>query len=80
MGNFTKDFDEFFERFLTNPTKERVDEYIIRELDAGRDIFEILDDPFVKNRIPEEQRSQLLSNPEIIDAFIAELNKMRDKQ
>lgn len=80
MGNFTTDIDDFFERLFENPTEERVNEYIIRELNTGRDLFSILQDPFIKNRIPEERRTQLLENPDIIDAFMKELNEKRDKQ
>lgn len=77
MGTFTNEFDDFFERFFENTTETRVNEFIIRELDAGRNLFDILNDPFVKNRVPEERRTQLLENPEIIDAFMKELNELR---
>lgn len=79
MSTFTTDFDDFFERLFDNPTEDRVNEYIIRELDNGRDLFSILKDPYIKNRVPEERRTQLLENPEIIDAFMKELKEMRDK-
>lgn len=78
MAKFSGDFDDFFERLFENPTEARVNEYIIRELDKGRGLFEILDDPYIKNRIPEERRTQLLENPEIIDAFMEELDEIRN--
>jgi len=78
MGTFTTEFDDFFERFFENATETRVNEFIIRELDAGRDLFDILNDPYIKNRVPEERRTQLLENPEIIDAFMKELENLRE--
>ena len=78
MSDFSQATNEFFERLFANPTEERVTEYIIREVDLGRSLFDILDDPFVRNRIPEERRTELLQNPEIIDAFAAELDTLRD--
>ena len=77
MSTFTTEFDDFFERFFENATETRVNEFIIRELDAGRDLFDILNDPYIKNRVPEERRAQLLENPEIIDAFMKELENLR---
>lgn len=77
MSTFTTEFDDFFERFFENATETRVNEFIIRELDAGRDLFDILNDPYIKNRVPEERRAQLLENPEIIDAFTKELENLR---
>lgn len=78
MSTFTTEFDDFFERFFENATETRVNEFIIRELDAGRKLFDILNDPYIKNRVPEERRTQLLENPEIIDAFMKELENLRE--
>ncbi|MBK5212000.1 MAG: hypothetical protein JJE36_06835 [Coriobacteriia bacterium] len=78
MSDFSRATNEFFERLLANPTEDRVSEYIIREVDLGRSLFDILEDPFVRNRIPEGRRTELLENPEIIDAFAAELATLRD--
>lgn len=77
--SITQAANDFFERLFDNPTEERVNEYILREVDLGRPLTEILNDPFVRNRIPEARRTELLQNPEIIEAFTKELNELRDK-
>lgn len=60
-----------------NPVFDRVVEYIVRELGLDRELFDILEDTFVRNRIPEEGRRELLENPEILAAFEAEIAKLK---
>jgi hypothetical protein len=52
---------------------DQVAAYVIREHGEGRDIDEILDDPYVKNRSTETQRRQLLERPDVIRAVGAQL-------
>ena len=47
---------------------DQVAAYVIREHGEGRDMDEILDDPYVKNRATETQRRQLLERPDVIRA------------
>ena len=47
---------------------DQVAAYIIREHGQGRDMDEIMDDPYVKNRATESQRRQLLERPDVIRA------------
>jgi hypothetical protein len=47
---------------------KRLIEYVVRQLQAGRDLKPILEDPYVVNRLnPLEQRA-LLEEPEVIEA------------
>jgi hypothetical protein len=48
--------------------QDQVAAYVIREHGEGRDIDEILDDPYVRNRATETQRRQLLERPDVIRA------------
>ncbi len=43
--------------------------YLVREHAQGRDVDEILDDPYIKNRATESQRRQLLERPDVIRAI-----------
>jgi len=52
--------------------------YIIDELDAGRELFDILKDPYIKNRIEKTKQQQLLADPELLEAFRAEIDKARE--
>ncbi len=49
--------------------EERVAAYVIREHDRGRPLGEILEDPYVRNRLTPEQRSRLLDRTEVIQAI-----------
>jgi hypothetical protein len=49
--------------------EERVAAYVIREHDRGRALSEILDDPYVRNRLTPQQRERLLDRPELIQAI-----------
>ena len=48
--------------------EDRVTAYILREHERGRDLAEILDDPYVRNRTTPQQRARLLDQPEIVRA------------
>ena len=43
--------------------------YLIREHAQGRDVDEIMDDPYMKNRATDSQRRQLLERPDVIRAL-----------
>ena len=49
--------------------EERVAAYVIREHDRGRPLGEILEDPYVRNRLTPSQRARLLDRPELIQAI-----------
>ncbi len=64
--------------FLKNPfsffgsrssQEERVAAYVIREHDRGRSLAEVLEDPYVRNRLTPTQRERLLDRPELIQAI-----------
>lgn len=79
MADLGSNARDFFTRLFKDPVEDRVIEYVVREVDLGRRLFEILDDPFVRNRITSERRTELLENTEIIEAFQRELAELRNK-
>jgi hypothetical protein len=54
--------------FTRSSQEERVAAYVIREHERGRSLAEILEDPYVRNRLTPTQRSRLLDRPDIIRA------------
>jgi hypothetical protein len=67
-----------FRGFLRNPFSflftrsskdERIAAYIIREHGRGRNLNEILEDPYVRNRASEREIARLLERPELIEAL-----------
>ncbi|MGN6429863.1 MAG: hypothetical protein ACTHNB_03900 [Gaiellaceae bacterium] len=64
--------------FLGNPfsflsartsKEERIAAYVIREHDSGRRLDEIVEDPYVRNRVTPAELARLLERPEVIEAI-----------
>ena len=55
--------------FARSSNEDRVASYVIREHERGRTLLEILEDPYIKNRLTPEQTKRLLDRPEIIQAI-----------
>ena len=54
--------------FARSSQEDRVAAYVIREHERGRSLDEILEDPYVRNRLTVQQRSRLLDRADIIRA------------
>jgi hypothetical protein len=52
--------------FTRSTQEDRVAAYVIREHRRGRTLDDILDDPYVRNRLSETQRARLLERGDII--------------
>ena len=55
--------------FARSGSEERVAAYVIREHERGRALQEILEDPYVRNRLSTEQQARLLDPTDIIRAI-----------
>jgi hypothetical protein len=55
--------------FARSSNEERVASYVIREHERGRPLLEILEDPYVRNRLTPEQTKRLLDRSEIVHAI-----------
>ena len=55
--------------FARSSSEERVAAYVIREHERGRTLQEILDDPYVRNRLSPQQQARLLDRADIIRAI-----------
>lgn len=65
---------QFFAELTADPIEERVVEYVIREVHNGRRLMEVMNDPYVRNRLSEAKRSEVLENTEVIDALEEEIH------
>ena len=65
---------QFFEDLTTDPIEERVVEYVIREVHNGRRLMEVMNDPYVRNRLSEAKRGEVLENAEVIEALEEEIH------
>ena len=61
----------FIEELFSNPMKERAIEYMVKEIKSGRSFSEVLEDPYVKNRI---ETDKILADPKISEEV---LNKIK---
>ena len=69
MGRLSNIFRNPFSFLGTRSSSEdRVTAYILREHARGRDLVEILDDPYIRNRCTPQERARLLDRPEVIRA------------
>ncbi len=64
---------QFLEDLTADPVEERVVEYVIREVHNGRTLMEVIADPYVRNRLSDEKREELLQNTEVIEALEQEI-------
>lgn len=69
---------QFFDDLTTDVVEERVIEYVIREVHNGRRLSEVINDPYVRNRLNEEKRAAVLENTEIVDALEQEIRNTMD--
>lgn len=67
---------QFLEEFAQDIMEERVVAYIVKELQLGRSLTEILRDPYISNRIDENRLGELLQNKEILFTVEQELNSV----
>lgn len=74
MANVSQVVQEFFEGLSDGQLEDRVVEYVVRELHKGRRVSDVLDDPYVRNRLNEEKLKHLTENPELIDAIEAQIS------
>jgi hypothetical protein len=64
---------QFFDDIAVDAMEERVVEYIVREVHQGRRLMEVIEDPYVRNRLNETKRTEILESPEIIEALEQEI-------
>jgi hypothetical protein len=70
MGRLSRFFRNPFS-FLgsTSAQEDRVAAYVIREHDRGRTLNDILEDPYVRNRLTPSERARLLERPDLLKAI-----------
>ena len=66
---------KFLEELAEDPLEEMVVEYVIREVRNGRKLKEVLQDPYVRNRLDEDRISKVMENPAVIDAVEGSISK-----
>jgi hypothetical protein len=75
VASINERINQFFADITTDAEQERVIEYVIREVHKGRRLMEVIEDPYVRNRMNNERRAEVFENPEVIEALEAEIRQ-----
>lgn len=73
MSTVNERIQKFFEDMAVDVVEERVVEYVIREVHNGRRLMEVIEDPFVRNRLNDDKRAAVFENAEVVDALEQEI-------
>lgn len=73
MTSVNDRIQKFFSDMANDPVEERVVEYVVREVHNGRRLMEVIEDPYVRNRLSDEKRAEVLENSEIVEALEQEI-------
>jgi hypothetical protein len=68
------------DELATDALEERVVEYVIREVQNGRKLSEVLKDPYVKNRLSEDKLAKVLETPEVVTALEQQITESFQKR
>ena len=66
MATIAERIKALLDEMATDELEERVVEYVIREVNNGRRLTEVLADPYVRNRLSEERINHVLENPDVV--------------
>jgi crotonobetainyl-CoA:carnitine CoA-transferase CaiB-like acyl-CoA transferase len=70
VGRLTSFLGNPFSFLFARPTKdERIAAYVVREHDRGRRLDEIIEDPYIRNRVTPRELARVLERPEVIEAL-----------
>jgi len=67
--------NEFFKECCNNILEERITDYIVKELRTGRELSEVLTDPYVKDRIGEGHLVHVIGNKELLETYEQRIKK-----
>lgn len=68
------------DELANDEAEQRVVEYVIREVHNGRRFTEVLEDPYVRNRLSEERVRHVMENPEVVNALEEEITSSFHKR
>jgi len=73
VANINDRLKKFFDDMAVDVIEERVIEYVVREVHNGRRLMEVMNDPYVRNRLSDEKRADIFERPEVMDALEQEI-------
>lgn len=73
MASINDRLKRFIDEMAVDVVEERVIEYVVREVHNGRRLMEVINDPYVRNRLNDEKRSEIFESPEVVEALEQEI-------
>ena len=80
MATIAERVKALLDELATDGAQERVVEYVIREVNNGRRLSEVLHDPYVRNRLSEERIQHVMENPEVVIALEEQISESFQKR
>lgn len=80
MATIAERVKALLDELATDEAEQRVVEYVIREVHNGRRLTEVLNDPYVRNRLSEERLQHVLENPEVVIALEEQITESFEKR
>lgn len=68
-------FRHLFEGFGEDSVMDQALDFIIDEIDKGRTLEEIMNTDYIKSRLTQGQKDELLANPEVAQAQMEEVRE-----
>lgn len=68
------------DELATDEAEQRVVEYVIREVNNGRRLRDVLLDPYVRNRLSDERVRHVMENPEVVVALEEQISESFEKR
>ena len=80
MATIAERIKALLDEMATDELEERVVEYVIREVNNGRRLTEVLVDPYVRNRLSEERINHVLENPDVVAVLEQQISESFQKR
>ncbi len=68
------------DELATDEAEQRVVEYVVREVNNGRRLRDVLLDPYVRNRLSDERVRHVMENPEVVVALEEQISESFEKR
>lgn len=68
------------DELATDEAEQRVVEYVVREVNNGRRLRDVLLDPYVRNRLSDERLRHVMENPEVVVALEEQISESFEKR
>lgn len=80
MPSIAERVKALLDELATDEAEQRVVEYVVREVNNGRRLRDVLLDPYVRNRLSDERVRHVMENPEVVVALEEQISESFEKR